>query len=265
MGGFTSAPPVLAARAARRSDFFARFQHYPRAGQSLAFLDRGSGFCGFPECGSAACTPGSVTVTGTPVRPRVLPRRSRCVPRRAWFGPGAPGCADDGRQPGRQRSLTGWCCKPCSLASRLGPELAVAAPHRDRRVYSRKPNVCGAKTAGGCLPVPAGHVSALGAASVAVSRAGASSLAELAAMRLPAILVPFPNATDDHQWHNAAAFREAGAARLLAQKDATSEVLAGLVLELVRNQSVRASMRSALGHGIGHRLRNRLRRILSIG
>src|SRR5207245_860736 len=56
---------------------------------------------------------------------------------------------------------------------------------------------------------------ALGAASVAVSRAGASSLAELAAMRVPSILVPFPAATNDHQRHNALAFVETGAARLL--------------------------------------------------
>jgi UDP-N-acetylglucosamine--N-acetylmuramyl-(pentapeptide) pyrophosphoryl-undecaprenol N-acetylglucosamine transferase len=75
---------------------------------------------------------------------------------------------------------------------------------------------------------------ALGAATVAVSRAGASSLAELAAMRVPAVLVPFPAATDDHQFYNAQAFAETGAARLLPQRDATPEKLVDLILPLAR-------------------------------
>jgi UDP-N-acetylglucosamine--N-acetylmuramyl-(pentapeptide) pyrophosphoryl-undecaprenol N-acetylglucosamine transferase len=41
---------------------------------------------------------------------------------------------------------------------------------------------------------------ALGAATAAVSRAGASSLAEIAAMRLPSLLVPYPAAADNHQF-----------------------------------------------------------------
>ncbi len=44
---------------------------------------------------------------------------------------------------------------------------------------------------------------ALGAATAAVSRAGASSLAEMAAMRLPSLLVPLPTAADNHQFFNA--------------------------------------------------------------
>lgn len=87
---------------------------------------------------------------------------------------------------------------------------------------------------------------ALGAASVAISRAGASSLAELAAMRLPAILVPYPAATDDHQHYNALAFEKTGAAHLLSQREATPEVLALKIVELVENAPAREKMRAAL-------------------
>ena len=59
---------------------------------------------------------------------------------------------------------------------------------------------------------------ALGAATAAVSRAGASSLAEIAAMRLPSLLVPFPAAADNHQFFNATAFERTSAAKLLEQK-----------------------------------------------
>jgi UDP-N-acetylglucosamine--N-acetylmuramyl-(pentapeptide) pyrophosphoryl-undecaprenol N-acetylglucosamine transferase len=87
---------------------------------------------------------------------------------------------------------------------------------------------------------------ALGAATVAVSRAGASSLAEISAMRLPSLLVPFPAAADDHQFHNARAFEATGAAHLLEQKGATPEQVAAAVAELVENGTARSQMQTAL-------------------
>jgi len=87
---------------------------------------------------------------------------------------------------------------------------------------------------------------ALGAASATVSRAGASSLAEIAAMRLPSLLVPYPFAADNHQYFNAQAFAETGAARLLEQKDATSEKVSALLIELIENSSAREAMQAAL-------------------
>jgi UDP-N-acetylglucosamine--N-acetylmuramyl-(pentapeptide) pyrophosphoryl-undecaprenol N-acetylglucosamine transferase len=87
---------------------------------------------------------------------------------------------------------------------------------------------------------------ALGAATFAISRAGASSLAEFAAMRLPAILIPFPAAADNHQLHNARAFAEAGAAMLLEQKRATPERLIELVGQFIANPEACAAMRNEL-------------------
>ncbi len=87
---------------------------------------------------------------------------------------------------------------------------------------------------------------ALGAATAALSRAGASSLAELAAMRLPSLLVPFPAAANNHQFFNARAFEVTGAARLLEQKDATPEKVAALLRELVENETARQTMQAAL-------------------
>jgi UDP-N-acetylglucosamine--N-acetylmuramyl-(pentapeptide) pyrophosphoryl-undecaprenol N-acetylglucosamine transferase len=60
---------------------------------------------------------------------------------------------------------------------------------------------------------------AYAAADVVVARAGASTLAELAATRTPAILVPYPHAADAHQLHNAARFVAAGAARMVLDRD----------------------------------------------
>ena len=87
---------------------------------------------------------------------------------------------------------------------------------------------------------------ALGAATAAVCRAGASSLAELAAMRVPAVLIPYPTATDNHQFHNARAFEATGAARLLEQKTATPELLVQLLSDLIEKPAVHEKMQSAL-------------------
>ena len=87
---------------------------------------------------------------------------------------------------------------------------------------------------------------ALAGATVSVSRSGASSLAEIAAMRLPSLLVPYPAAADNHQYFNAFAFEKTGAAELLEQKNSTPARVAARLCELVENQAMRATMRSAL-------------------
>jgi UDP-N-acetylglucosamine--N-acetylmuramyl-(pentapeptide) pyrophosphoryl-undecaprenol N-acetylglucosamine transferase len=84
-------------------------------------------------------------------------------------------------------------------------------------------------------------------ASLIVCRAGATTLAELAAAGKPAVLVPLPTATDDHQRLNAEVLVKAGAAEMILQRDLTGSLLARRVLALVADASTRARMgRAAL-------------------
>ena len=69
------------------------------------------------------------------------------------------------------------------------------------------------------------------ASHLVISRAGASSCAEIAAVGRPAILVPLPGAIDDHQQANAAALAEAGAAIVLRQPDFTPVALTKILTE----------------------------------
>jgi UDP-N-acetylglucosamine--N-acetylmuramyl-(pentapeptide) pyrophosphoryl-undecaprenol N-acetylglucosamine transferase len=71
------------------------------------------------------------------------------------------------------------------------------------------------------------------AADFAIARSGAASLAELAAFSLPAILIPYPYAAEDHQTRNAEIFVRAGAALLLKESDLTAELLAQKIRELL--------------------------------
>ena len=66
----------------------------------------------------------------------------------------------------------------------------------------------------------------LAEAHLVIARAGASTIAELTAAGRPAILIPYPSATDDHQTANAREMTQAGGARTIAQTDFTPRVLA---------------------------------------
>ncbi len=87
----------------------------------------------------------------------------------------------------------------------------------------------------------------LAAAALVVARAGALTLAELAIMKCPAILIPLPTAADDHQTRNALAFEAAGAALVIRQGDASATRLADLAQEILRDPARRTRMSLAMG------------------
>ena len=74
---------------------------------------------------------------------------------------------------------------------------------------------------------------AYAAADLCISRAGAGTVAELAAVGLPSILVPYPHAPGDHQAINAGGLVRAGGAVLVRDHDATADVLGPMVEELI--------------------------------
>jgi len=74
---------------------------------------------------------------------------------------------------------------------------------------------------------------AYGWADLAVCRSGALTVAELAAAGVPAVLVPFPSAVDDHQTRNAEYAVKAGAAILLPESTLTPMSLAAVLRELL--------------------------------
>ncbi len=76
---------------------------------------------------------------------------------------------------------------------------------------------------------------AYSSADLVICRAGALTVAELAAAGVASILVPFPHAVDDHQTGNARYLTDAGAAVLLQQKDMTAGGLAALINSLNRD------------------------------
>lgn len=87
---------------------------------------------------------------------------------------------------------------------------------------------------------------ALAAAELVIARAGALTLAELALVGRPAILIPLPTAAADHQTTNAHAFARRGAAVVLLQDATSAEELARQVTDLLSDDRRRTGMAEAM-------------------
>jgi len=245
MGGFTSAPPVLAARAVHAHRFLHESNAIPgRANRWLArFVDQA--FIGFPGAASRLAAR-RIEITGTPVRPEFHPRDPAECRARLGLDPERPVVLIMGGSQG----ATGinemiLSALPMIVQRNVNWQWFHLAGPRDAgrisQVYARS----GQKAV--VHPFFYEMELALGAATACISRAGASSLAELAAVRLPTLLVPYPSAANDHQLHNARAFEETGAAQMIEQKNATPAIVATALAGLMENRLVRERMQTALG------------------
>jgi UDP-N-acetylglucosamine--N-acetylmuramyl-(pentapeptide) pyrophosphoryl-undecaprenol N-acetylglucosamine transferase len=87
-------------------------------------------------------------------------------------------------------------------------------------------------------------------ADVVVSRAGATTLAEITALGKPAILIPYPYAAGLHQEFNAVKLREMGAAFMMLDNEMRGETLARDIRELYENEALRTEMHKS-SRGLG--------------
>ncbi|MCL1798827.1 MAG: undecaprenyldiphospho-muramoylpentapeptide beta-N-acetylglucosaminyltransferase [Eggerthellaceae bacterium] len=85
----------------------------------------------------------------------------------------------------------------------------------------------------------------LAASDMVVARAGATSLAEISARHTPALLVPFPFATGDHQTKNASVLVQSGAALMVADDKLDTPQFADALFTMIEDPAVRERMKSA--------------------
>ena len=266
MGGFTSAPPVFVAKDMGVKTFLHESNTVP--GRANRFLSRfvDTAFIGFPEA-AAKLRAKKTLVTGTPVRPQF--RWGEATDEPGLAGQGEAATAREDARP----TNTASCRAALGLDANRPTILVVGgsqgAHGLNELVLSALPllkdrdwqwlhltgakdfeNVKAAYAAHGINAVVKPFLAemdlALAAATAAVSRAGASSLAEMAAMRLPSLLVPLPTAADNHQFFNAQAFEKTGAAGMLEQKKSPPETVAALLTELVGDETARRKIQAAL-------------------
>ena len=247
VGGYASGPLVMAAAMLRRPTALLEQNSIPGfTNRTLGrFVDLA--FVAFPAAGGSF--PGSKVVTsGNPVRRSFLEASAKLPAAGDAAGPGPRLFVSGGSQGARgvNELVLGavqiWAAAgqvPVLVHQTGTPDLL-----RMKDAYLR----LGVGDRAVVHPFVEDMVGAYAAADVVIARAGAMTLAELAILGKPAILVPLPTAADDHQSHNAAAFAEAGAALLLPQNSATGADLATLAGDLLadppRRQRMAAAMRA---------------------
>jgi len=244
MGGFTSAPPIVAAKRLGAKTFLHESNTIAgRANRWLSWLVDHA-FVGFPSAALRLHRRHAV-VTGTPVRTEFQFRDPALCRAKLGLEPHRPVVLVVGGSQGAS-ALNQMVAKSLRYWAQSRKEwqwFHVSGPNDLDKV---KQTYVDAGIKAIVHPFFAEMELALGAATAAISRAGASSLAELAAMRLPSVLVPYPAAVDNHQFHNARAFDQTNAARLLLESSAAVEALPGLLDELMQNAETRQKMQSAL-------------------
>ena len=214
MGGFTAAAPIWAGRRMGAATFLHESNAIPGRANRLLARSADEIFVGFEA--ATRHFRGCASVTGTPVRAAFRKQSSTNEPLLLVTG-GSQGARAINRLVTEARLVDLPILHLCGEHDLDEVKTAYAkhsAPAEIHAFYEDMPAV-------------------LAQASLVISRAGASSLAELAAARVPAILIPLPNAVDDHQRANARAAEQSGGAIVLEQDEIKPDDLAKLVRGLM--------------------------------
>ncbi len=246
MGGFTSAAPIVAARLRGTRTFLHEANTIPgRANKWLApWVDHT--FVGFASTSSRFGN-ASVQVAGTPVRSQFQESDPGACRMALGLDADRPVLLTMGGSQGAHginRAVVNLLPK----ISEILPELQFLhlTGSQDFDFVRTAYRTSGVRAV--IHPFLTEMELALGAATVAISRAGASSIAEFAALRIPALLVPYPAAADNHQYFNAREVTQSGAALLVTQESLTESIVLPALIELVRDTTRRMECQKALGH-----------------
>lgn len=241
MGGFTSLLPVVIGRRCGVPTFLHDSNAVPGKANRMTARHADTVFLGM-DAAAAHFGNARTESVGTPVRPELQslpdPRAAResfgLDPDRATLlviG-GSQGAAALNRTAIDFAARDGATWQVLLLAGQSGHAEATAraAGHPRLRVLEF------------CHDMAAAYA----ASDVVLARAGASTLAELAIIARPALLVPYPYAADDHQTANARAASESGAAILIRELDLTTERLDQTLVSLAPGGTAHAAMAAAM-------------------
>ncbi|KJH73058.1 undecaprenyldiphospho-muramoylpentapeptide beta-N-acetylglucosaminyltransferase [Aliterella atlantica] len=233
-GGYISAPAVLAARSLGLPIIFHESNALP--GKVTRTFSR---FCSVVAIGFEAAAkylPGVKTIyTGTPVRSQF---RSSNVPLELPIPANVPLIVVFGGSQGAvavnklvRECVPSWCDAGAWVVHLTGDKDPDAGSLQQEQYLT--------------LPFYDNMAGLLNRANLAISRAGAASLTELAVTGTPAILIPYPFAAEDHQAYNAEVFTSAGAALAFKQSELTKPLLESKVLSLLNSPQLEEMAKKA--------------------
>lgn len=237
MGGFTSLPPVLAARMAGLKTYVHESNALPGKANRLTAKWCDKVLLGVEEA-SHYFDKNQCVVTGTPLRTEMsaLIPREEAKPRFGLSPNDKVVLAMGGSQ--GARNLNTKIIDAARSCADLCKFIVIAGMSDYERVSALAEGLDHVQVLSFCSEMPFVY----GAADVIISRSGASSLTELAHMGKASFLVPYPHAADDHQAHNARVFAAHGAAHVCREESLTSEVIAAFLRDILTNDAKREEM-----------------------
>ena len=231
MGGFTSTAPVIAGRMRGVATFIHESNAIPGKANRLTARFVRAVLLGFKEC--APFFPKVRTeVTGTPIRSDLVRIEKGVARQKLGLRPELATVLVMGGSQGAT-GINQAVIKSLPFLHQHALQMLHLSGKREERLvaenYQRE-------------NIPA-YVTAFyhrmeelySAADFVIARSGAASLAEIAAFGLPAILIPFPYAAEDHQTRNAEIFVRGGAADLVKESELSGELLARHINDLIGN------------------------------
>ncbi len=241
MGGFTSMPPVMAGKRLGLKCFVHDSNALPGKANRMTAKYCDKVLLGM-DAAKSYFPARPIAVTGTPVRDEIqdLPSREDAAQRL-------------GLDPAKKTVLVIGGSQGAKKLNSIVVEASKAMPDvqfihiTGSFDYDRVKEELGAcpshKLIAFCDDMPAAYA----VSDIAVSRAGASSMTELAYVSLPSILVPYPFAADDHQTFNAAEFEKNHAAVVKQESELDGGTLMAEVTAIIENEETLKAMTAACG------------------
>lgn len=250
MGGYVCAPVLLAAWL-RGIPFYMHESNAVPGLVTRMFARSAREILVGCEAAAHRLPPGTRTrVVGTPVRPELLECTRGEAAVRLGLDPELPTVLVLGGSQGALALNEAVVDGAATLGQRMSPRggVQVLLACGQKHVKTVTAGVARCDMPGTDIRVfeyIADMAAAYAAADVVVSRAGASTLAELAALGKPAFLVPYPHAKDNHQAANARALASVGAAEVIEEDDLAGVVLAEQLASMLSDDKRREALAAA--------------------
>ncbi len=246
MGGFTSMPPLVVGRKMGIPTLLHDANAIPGRANRLGVRFATTVLVGW-EAATTYLRHRNIRVVGTPIRGNLRVEQAEPETSGALFGlnPAKPVLLVIGGSQGA-RGLNRLVVDALPALARAVPDLQLLHLSGELDFAEVEAGYRGCSLAYHVAPFwhEMGQIYAI--TDLVVARSGASTLNELAVLGIPAVLIPYPYAADDHQRANARIFADAGAALLADEATTTPEGLADMVGEIWGDQSAFRRMSEAM-------------------
>jgi UDP-N-acetylglucosamine--N-acetylmuramyl-(pentapeptide) pyrophosphoryl-undecaprenol N-acetylglucosamine transferase len=233
-GGYVSWPVGMAAYLARRPLLLQEQNSVPGLANRVLSMLAVEVHVAFSEARQYLWRKDRLKLSGNPVRRVILSGDRRTARGRFGLEEGPPTVFVFGGSRGAKRITEAALEALRHLKGTLACQLILQTGKEDFAAARARAEASGMHVI--VLPYVNDIHQAYAVADLVVCRAGAMTLAEIAACGVPAILVPFPHSAYDHQVKNAESLAERGAASLILDAELTGERLAQEILRLLRDR-----------------------------